>query len=249
MYLKYKMVACPFDKLPKDVFQEIFKFLPLKDLVSARAVSPYFRYHIDKIQALQAEKSFKVGDLCSFMTFKIKARIRIKDIQEILDMSRTISQNQASLSTIHDNFQYLKSHMKSDDITKWINKNSECTVTWGLSGVSSHVELNTKEPSIYGVIKKRDNAFVGAILTVDELYELRYESGPIDLHIRRGSNGSFWKYYGCEIDKAGRLEAGKIAKRVYRHPDGEVREWVGCEINADGGLVAGKIEKRVRRFS
>ena len=116
MYLKYKVIACPFDDLSKDVFQEIFKFLPLKDLVSARAVSRYFKNNID---SLQAQESFKVGDLCSFMTFKIKkARIRIEDIQEILDMSRTINQNQASLSTIHNNFQYLESIFNERAIEK-----------------------------------------------------------------------------------------------------------------------------------
>ena len=256
MYLKYKVIAFSFEELPKDVLQEIFKFLPLilplKDLVSARAVSSYFKNNID---SLQAQESFKVSDLCSFMTFKIKkARIRIEDIQEILDMSRTINQNQASLSTIHNNFQYLESvfnerAIEKKDIRKWIKEDSECKVTCGLSGISTYVDLNTEKPSIYGVIKMENATYVGAILTRDALYDPIVKPGAIDLRISKGANGIFEKHYGCEIDDNGELVAGKIGKKVVRYTNGDVLEWVGCEIDDNGELVAGKIGKKVVRYT
>ena len=242
MSVKYKVVAiCNIqDKCPIKDLMDVLKYLPLKNLVLCRELNPYFKFHIDNIEI----QNVKLGDLISFMNIRQIADI---PIPESLNLSRTISQNKASLQTLYDNYKYLKSFMAGRDITNWIKK-TEGTGLLGLSDGSSYVSLNTNVPSIYGVLINSNTKYFGAIKVKDNEGDLVLAEGKIEKKVVRRPDGHVWEWIGCEIEANGDLVAGKIEKNIVRLPNVFVLEWIGCEIEANGKLVAGKIEKHIVRL-
>ena len=160
MYLKYKVIACPFDDLPKDVFQEIFKFLPLKVLISLRNIKS-FKEHVDSINLIE---SFNMDEFCKFMAFRAKAYV---PMSPDLNMSLTVEsmQKKDGFKLTLNSYRNLKEFMNELPIEEWESKDN-CHVSWGLDGASTYVYLNMKEPCIYGFLIKDGIMYHGAIRVV-----------------------------------------------------------------------------------
>ena len=255
MYLKYKVIAFSFDKLPKDVFQEIFKFLPLKVLVSLRNIKS-FKEHVDSINLIE---SFNMDEFCKFMAFRAKAYV---PMSPDLNMSLTVEsmQKKDGFKLTLNSYRNLKEYMKELPIEKWESKDN-CHVSWGLDNASSYVYLNKNNRhgvcSIYGFLIKDGIMYHGAIRMVsgedgkrfNTLHrEVLFAEEQVDIcEYPNYDDFSSYQVFECTIQSYGNIYAEDVRRIDFLNEDGYPTSFYTDNrvIAADGSFLGGKMTKSV----